>query len=89
VALSSALYLRHSVKQGVDRYSSLPVKRLYAGAELVRRVTGAELVVFGHTHCEDEAEGYKNSASFSYTHRRGSPYLLIGRDGAAERREIQ
>lgn len=89
VALSSALYLRHSVKQGVDRYSSLPVKRLYAGAELVRRVTGAELVVFGHTHCEDEADGYKNSASFSYTHRKGSPYLLIGRDGAAERREIQ
>jgi predicted phosphodiesterase len=89
LALSSALYLRHSVKQGVDRYSSLPVKRLYAGAELVRRVTGAELVVFGHTHCEDEAEGYKNSASFSYTQRKGSPYLFVGRDGKAERREIQ
>lgn len=89
IALSSALYLRRSVKQGVDRYSSLPVKRLYAGAELVRRLTGAELVVFGHTHCEDEAEGYKNSASFSYTQRTGSPYLFIDRNGAAERREIQ
>jgi hypothetical protein len=55
----------------------------------VRRVTGAELVVFGHTHCEDEAEGYKNSASFSYTQRKGSPYLFVGRDGKAERREIQ
>ena len=89
VALSSALYLRHSVKQGVDRYSSLPVKRLYAGAELVRRTTQAELVVFGHTHCEDEAEGYKNSASFSYTHRKGSPYLWITPQGQVERREIQ
>jgi predicted phosphodiesterase len=89
IALSSALYLHHSVKQGVDRYSSLPVKRLYEGAELVRRITQAELVVFGHTHCEDEAEGYKNSASFSYTHRKGSPYLLITPDGQVERREIQ
>jgi len=88
VALSSALYLRQSVKKGVDRYSSLPVKRLYAGAELVRRITGARLVVFGHTHCEDEAEGYKNSASFSYTHRKGSPYLVVSPDGSAERREI-
>ena len=88
LALSSALYLYRSVKKGVDRYSSLPVKRLYAGAELVRRVTGARLVVFGHTHCEDEAEGYKNSASFSYTYRKGSPYLLLQQDGSAERREI-
>jgi UDP-2,3-diacylglucosamine pyrophosphatase LpxH len=88
VALSSALYLHRSVKKGVDRYSSLPVARLHAGAQLVRKVTGARLVVFGHTHCEDEAEGYKNSASFSYTARAGSPYLVITPDGSAERREI-
>jgi predicted phosphodiesterase len=88
LALSGALYLRHSVKQGVDRYSNLPVKRLYAGAELVRAVTGAELVVFGHTHCEDEATGYMNSASFSYTHRPGSPYLEISTGGLVTRREI-
>jgi hypothetical protein len=87
-ALSSALYLHRSVKKGVDRYSSLPQKRLYEGAERVRRVTGARLVVFGHTHCEDEAEGYKNSASFSYTYRKGSPYLVVSTDGLAERREI-
>jgi hypothetical protein len=37
---------------------------------------------------ENEAEGYKNSASFSYTSRPGSPYLLIDRDGAAQRREV-
>ena len=88
LALSSALYLHRSVKRGVDRYSGLPVQRLYAGAELVRRITGARLVVFGHTHCEDEAEGYKNSASFSYTYRRGAPYLRVTPDGVAERREI-
>ena len=88
VALSGALYLRRSVKQGVDRYSSLPVKRLYAGAELVRRVTGARLVIFGHTHCEDEADGYVNSASFTYTGRRGAPYLYLGTDRQVERREL-
>lgn len=88
LALSGALYLRSSVKQGVDRYSSLPVKRLFAGADLVRAVTGARLVVFGHTHCEDEAEGYVNSASFTYTGRAGSPYLYLGRGGEVERREL-
>lgn len=89
LALSGALYLHQSVKKGVDRYSSLPVKRLFEGADLVREVTGAKLVIFGHTHCEDEAEGYKNSASFSYTYRKGSPYLLVDPSGHAERREIQ
>ncbi len=88
LALSSALYLRRSLEQGVDRYSSLPVKRLYAGAELVRRVTGAETVIFGHTHCEDEAEGYVNSASFTYTGRRGAPYLHVDLSGKIERREL-
>jgi len=88
VALSGALYLHRSVKKGVDRYSSLPVKRLYAGADLVRQVTGAKLVIFGHTHCEDEAEGYVNSASFTYTGRRGAPYLHVSGGGRVERREL-
>ena len=88
LALSSALYLHRSVKKGVDRYSSLPVKRLYAGAELVRRMTNARTVVFGHTHCEDEAEGYVNSASFTYTRRAGSPYLYVSPAGEIERREL-
>jgi predicted phosphodiesterase len=88
VALSSALYLRSSVKKGVDRYSSLPVKRLLEGARLVRSLTDARQVIFGHTHCEDEAEGYVNSASFTYTHRKGSPFLYVARDGSIERREL-
>jgi predicted phosphodiesterase len=88
VALACALYLRSSLQKGVDRYSSLPVQRLYAGAELVRATTGAELVIFGHTHCEDKSEGYVNSASFTYTHRPGSPYLHVERDQTVERREL-
>lgn len=87
VALCSALYLQRSIKKGVNRSGS-PVERLHAGAQLVRQITGARLVVFGHTHCEDDAEGYKNSASFSYTYRTGSPYLVIDKDGSAARREI-
>lgn len=88
VALGCALYLRSSLRKGVDRYSSLPVKRLYAGADLVRATTGAELVIFGHTHCEDQSPGYINSASFTYTHRRGAPYLHAERDQTVERREL-
>lgn len=88
LALSGALYLHHSTKKGVDRYSSLPVKRLYEGAALVKRITGAKLVIFGHTHCEDQADGYMNSASFAYTSRKGSPYLLASPNGTAERREV-
>jgi predicted phosphodiesterase len=88
LALSGALYLRRSIRRGVDRYSSLPVSRLYAGAELVRELTGAKLVIFGHTHCEDETEGYVNSASFTYTARRGAPYLRVDTDGSVTRREL-
>jgi hypothetical protein len=88
VALSSALYLRRSVMQGVDRYSSLPVQRLHAGAKLVRQITDAKTVIFGHTHCEDEAEGYVNSASFTYTGRRGAPYLQVDDHGVVTRREL-
>ena len=50
LALLSAAYLYRSVRRGVNRYSNLPVQRLYEGAELVRAVTGAETVIFGHTH---------------------------------------
>lgn len=88
LAIGSAYYLHRSSKNGVDRYSGLPVKRLYEGAALVKRITGAKLVILGHTHCEDEADGYKNSASFAYTYRKGSPYLRVERDGTAERREV-
>lgn len=86
LALLSAAYLYKSLRQGVNRYSNLPVKRLYEGAELVRRVTGAETVIFGHTHCEDEGEGYVNSASFAYTHRPARPYLRVDEHGQVTRR---
>ena len=86
LALLSAAYLYKSVKRGVDRYSNLPVQRLYEGAELVRAITGAETVIFGHTHCEDETAGYINSASFHYTHRAERPFLRGDEQGRVERR---
>lgn len=86
LALLSAAYLYRSVRRGVNRYSNLPVQRLYEGAELVRAVTGAETVIFGHTHCEDETSGYVNSASFAYTHRTERPYLRIDEAGTVERK---
>ena len=54
----------------------------------MRATTGAKLVIFGHTHCEDQTDGYVNSASFTYTQRRGSPYLRVEREETVERREL-
>jgi UDP-2,3-diacylglucosamine pyrophosphatase LpxH len=89
LSLMCAAYLYRSVREGVNRYSNLPVQRLYEGAELVRAVTGAETVIFGHTHCEDETDGYVNSASFAYTERAARPYLRVGEDGRVERRFLE
>jgi len=89
LSLACAAYLYRSVRGGVNRYSNLPVQRLYEGAELVRAVTGATAVIFGHTHCEDETDGYVNSASFAYTSRPARPYLRVGEDGRIERKFLE
>ncbi len=62
-----------------DRYRGTVVERLASAAERIRE-TGAELVVFGHTHREACGEGYANTGSFAWPREApGRPYLEIVR----------
>lgn len=83
LALASASYLWSNVKQSGSRYQNQPIARLRDGAQLVRRATGAELVVFGHTHVPEAADGYRNAGSFGYPAQSSQrPYLAIHTDGS-------
>jgi hypothetical protein len=83
----AALYLTESVR-GRNRYEGLPVRRLRAASERVRQLTGAETVIFCHTHVADEAPGYLNPGSFTYRTGSGRPYALVPEHGQPERREL-
>ncbi|HEY2407198.1 MAG TPA: metallophosphoesterase [Polyangiaceae bacterium] len=85
LAVASALYLLSSVARLGNRYEALPVQRLRRAAQRVRELSGAEMVIFGHTHVEDQALGYLNSGSFCYGRAR-RPYVYVDEHGNAERR---
>jgi len=78
--LLAGLYLIQSVQRTGNRYEDLPVERLRAAAARVRQLTGAESVIFGHTHQVDEGNGYANSGSFGYS-QHGRPYVRVGETG--------
>jgi hypothetical protein len=42
-------------------------------------------VVFGHTHVEDDAEGYLNSGSFAFPRLDGRPYVHVSEAGEVRR----
>jgi len=88
VGVGSALYLYESVRRGANRYEGLPVKRLRAAAARVAELTGAGLVVFGHTHVADSAPAYLNPGSFAYRSGPGRPYAYIDESARAEPREL-
>jgi hypothetical protein len=63
-----------------DRYRGTVVERLASAAERIG-TTGAELVVFGHTHREACGDGYANTGSFAWPREApGRPYLEIVRE---------
>ncbi|HKO51085.1 MAG TPA: metallophosphoesterase [Polyangiaceae bacterium] len=78
--LLAGLYLIQSVQRTGNRYEDLPVERLSAAAARVRELTGAENVIFGHTHQVDEGNGYANSGSFGYS-QHGRPYVRVDETG--------
>ena len=89
LAAVSAAYLGYSLSHGTGRYNGLPEVRLRDAAQQIAKSTRADLVVFGHTHLEDEAPRYLNAGSFAYSRRPGRPYLVIdGATACAERREL-
>jgi UDP-2,3-diacylglucosamine pyrophosphatase LpxH len=80
LGLLAGLYLIQSVQRTGNRYEDLPVERLRAAAARVRELTGAEGVIFGHTHHVDSVPGYANSGSFGYSIQ-GRPYVRVDETG--------
>jgi len=72
-----ASYLIASVVRSGSRYRGQLGPSLRAAAERVATVSGAEWVVFGHSHREDEASHYVNTGAFSRLTERGRPYLVV------------
>lgn len=89
LAALSALYLFESQRRGRNRYEGLPVRRLRQASGRVRDITGAELVIFGHTHVPEATPGYLNPGSFTYRGEEPRPYAWVGTDGVAERRFVR
>jgi hypothetical protein len=54
----------------------------------ISALSGASLVIFGHSHIEDSAAGYLNLGSFAYAGVAGRPYAVI-HDARAERRHAR
>lgn len=78
-----ALVMGTSWALGHNRYAGTVPELLAKGASRVAEVTGAKLVVFGHTHREALHEGYANTGSFAFPREApGRPYLEI--EGSAE-----
>ena len=86
VALASLAYLAGSTLRGKDRYGHLPSLRLSEGAARIRELTGARIVVLGHTHHSLVEDGYLNTGSFAFPRQAGRPYVTVDEHGGAELR---
>jgi UDP-2,3-diacylglucosamine pyrophosphatase LpxH len=76
-----ALLMGTSWAAGHNRYAAAVTDRLAGGAKKIAAVTGAKLVIFGHTHREALGEHYANTGSFAFPRDApGRPYLLIEGD---------
>ena len=80
VAAVGGSYLLHNVRRKQNRYGGTIVEEVGHAADLVRQASGAELVVFGHTHVPVQRPGYINLGSFGYG-RPERPYLLLDGQG--------
>jgi UDP-2,3-diacylglucosamine pyrophosphatase LpxH len=89
LAALSALYLVESQRRGRNRYEGLPVRRLRQASARVREITGAEVVIFGHTHVAETNASYVNPGSFTYRAGAPRPYAWVGVHGEVERRAVE
>jgi UDP-2,3-diacylglucosamine pyrophosphatase LpxH len=83
LAAVCAAYLAVSASTG-SRYSGRPEQRLRDAAARIRETSGAELVIFGHTHREEDERQYINCGSFVFSRRDGRPYIHVDA-GVAQR----
>jgi UDP-2,3-diacylglucosamine pyrophosphatase LpxH len=86
LSIASLAYLAGSTLRGKDRYGALPRRRLADGAARIRELTGARVVVLGHTHHSVVADGYLNTGSFAFPRGQGRPYVTVDEHGRAELR---
>ena len=86
IAAGGLSYLLLSRRRRARRSANHMPEDLRAGTATVRRLTGARLVVFGHTHREDESEGYLNLGAFGDVPRPSRTYVRIDENGAVERK---
>lgn len=81
-AALGTLALAASWQRGYDRYGGTVGERLGWSAEQVAEATGADLVVFGHSHLEDHKARYANTGSFAFPGKApGRPFLELERAG--------
>jgi hypothetical protein len=85
-ALAGLAYLVGSAGSRLRGYQGRVEARLRDAARDIRDLTGAEWVLFGHTHREDQTDGYHNSGSFAYG--RARPFLVVSDNGVPERRSL-
>jgi predicted phosphodiesterase len=88
LAAAGALYLAGSVARSPHRIGESPEQRMRDGASHVRELTGASLVIMGHTHAEDDEPGYINLGSFGFSNRAAPRYLVVDGEGNAHRHTI-
>jgi hypothetical protein len=85
---ASSMVLVWSWLHGHNRYRGRVVDHLERAAGAIADNTGAELVVFGHTHEEAEADRYANTGTFAFARNRpGRPFLEIVTRGGRRRPE--
>jgi len=82
LAMAAAVALAVSLYGGVNRYGGRIETKLAEGAAMVRALTDARLVVFGHSHRAESAPGYVNCGSFAFPGLERRSVLLI--DSAEE-----
>jgi predicted phosphodiesterase len=89
VAGAGALYLSTSVARSRSRYAGALEGRLRAAARSVAEVSGAGLVIFGHSHRPDAvASHYLNPGSFALPSGPSRAYVHVDERGKAELRML-
>ena len=86
LAGAGTTYLGASLARGKNRYAGVVELALRDAALRIAEITGAEMVVMGHTHDEDYTPVYVNTGSFAYPNEPGRPFVRVGADGSVERR---
>lgn len=89
VAASGAAYLLLTRPRRRTRASNHMPEYLRTGAATVRQLTGARLVIFGHSHREETSEGYMNLGAFGDPPRPARTYIHIDGHGDVERRALR